>query len=204
MTLAGGAARRAGRVACALAFGVTLALVNSNRLAWGGHHVIGAWPFPIAALAFALHACWTAGRRGTVWVLVVVLAATQAWLLRGILARRPDPVSSWDLVAIHEHLDASGLAESHVIVALDWGSYYVKSLYGPREQLVTWVEPLRERADARRLRELARRVSRRLAVVRRRETSADPALLAAEAPRLARRDVPGVAPDADWQLWVEE
>ncbi|HEY8516061.1 MAG TPA: hypothetical protein VIS07_11155 [Candidatus Binatia bacterium] len=190
-------------VACVLAALVTLVLVNLNRLTWGGHHVIGAWPFLVAGLAFALQAVWRAGRRGTVAVLLLALAATQAWVLRDTLARRPDPVSSWDLVAIHDHLDASGLAEDHVVVALDWGSYYVKSLYGPREQLVTWVEPLREREEARRLRALARRTGRKLAVIRRRDTSADLALLESELPPLERHDVPGTAPDADWQLWLE-
>jgi hypothetical protein len=111
-------------------------------------------------------------------------------------------VSSWDLVAIHDYLDESGLARENVVVVLDWGSYYVKSLYGPREQLVTYLEPLRERAEARRLRALARRVGRKLAVVRRRDTSADLAVVEAELPRLARREVPGAA--GEWELWVAQ
>lgn len=189
-------------VACGVAFLGTLALVNLNRLVWGGHHVIGAWPFLVAALAFALGDAWTAGRRWTVLAVLVVLALSQAWVLHGILARRPDPVSSWDLVAIHDYLDESGLARENVVVVLDWGSYYVKSLYGPREQLVTYLEPLRERAEARRLRALARRVGRKLAVVRRRDTSADLAVVEAELPRLARREVPGAA--GEWELWVAQ
>jgi hypothetical protein len=186
------------------AFAGTLVLVNLNRLTWGGHHVVGACAFLLVGLAFASRALWSAGARRAVLVLLAVALLAAAGSLRGIVARPPHPLSSWDLVAIHEHLDVpGGLAQDHVVVALDWGSYYLKSLYGPREQLVVYVDPLRDRAEVRRLRALARRHARKLAFVRRRQTSADWNVLATEIPTLARQDVPGVGRDADWQLWVE-
>lgn len=58
--------------ACLAAGAGTLWLVNLNRVVWGGHHAVGAWPFLLAALGFALRALLDAGRRRYVLAFLAV------------------------------------------------------------------------------------------------------------------------------------
>jgi hypothetical protein len=131
------------------------------------------------------------------------MVMSQLALERELTARPIHPFSSPDRDAIHAYLDESGLARSSVIVVLDWGSYYVKSLYGPPEQLVVYVEPLRVPLDVVSLRRLAELLDRRLVFVARRDSRSPVDRLRSELPGVARVPVPGARPSPEWELWVD-
>jgi len=60
---------------------------------------------------------------------------------------------------IFEHLQRSDVAAQYVLNFSSWGGYYQQSLYGDRDQIVTYVEPLTG-SDAGKLMDIARLTSR--------------------------------------------
>jgi hypothetical protein len=143
------------QLVCALlAFALTLVLLNRTQASWAAHHIVMAFPFLWIAQAIALRGA-LASRPRVAALLVAGILATQAIILALIPQHEPLAHTDWSRIRISRFLAESGLGERSVITTLDWGHYYLQSLYGSPGQLVIWVSPA-TRADLEELDRIAR------------------------------------------------
>ena len=85
-------------------------------------------------------------------------------------------MSAWDRIELLDYIDHN-LAKRFAISHLAWGAYYIDSLYGPKEQFVTFNCPLRREEEMRRLQGIATSIKRPIAFIARRNTAADLTLM---------------------------
>ncbi len=170
------------------ASGLTLLLVTLSERSWASHHVALAAPFVLLAgfetLSRLPRTPWK--RSGVAAFLLVSL-----WLHAQLLRLPPTTRASHQLPAINAELNRE-FAATHVLVLVDWGLYYVKSLYGPREQAVLHHWRLLRPAQLAEIEAVAARLGRPLAFVGRRRSSSDWELIRSREPALVehRASVP--------------
>ncbi|MBM4266292.1 MAG: hypothetical protein FJ144_06740 [Deltaproteobacteria bacterium] len=195
------ASRRAslvGSFAALLVMALVIASLGESR---HGHHFVLVFPFLLLSLAIAL--CFLHARRPRLAIgLVLALTATQLVTWVEVVRQRPASHDDWSKVAVLRKLNDERLASDYVYVVLDWGMYYLLALYGPRNETLVYLDPLRSDASFRQLeplRELAARKQMRLAFIHQRPSASDLRRLAREVGPLERVPVPG-APRAVWQV----
>jgi hypothetical protein len=209
--LRGGLRTRRFVIAC-FAAGICVAFLLSRNLAvWAGHHWVFVTLFPaVAALGglAELQRTRPALARG----IAFAIAVTNIAVLASTLVRQPLADSNWERLEAIRAVDEPEFAREHVVSHLDWGTFSIDALYGPREQLVTYNEPLNNSAELETLIQLAGRTGRRLAFVRRSDTVSNWAMILSRIPGL-RRTWPGEsqdissrsqsAPVSHWEVWAE-
>ena len=120
--------------------------------------------------------------------------------------KQPSDYATWDKMEMLEFLNSEFASES-VIVHLDWGTYYIDSLYGPKDQLVTWLEPVDAKddleKDLEKIKKLANHKNRSIVFVRKKETGSDWSLVQKPFKTL-KRVYPEGARDGTyaWEVWL--
>jgi hypothetical protein len=173
-------------------------MLNRTQRSWAAHHIVMAFPFLWIAQAIALRGA-LASRPRVAALLVGGILATQAIILALIPQHEPLANTDWSRIRISRFLAESGLGERSVITTLDWGHYYLQSLYGSPGQLVTWVWPA-TRADLEELARIARDRGRGHAFVFLKTHEAERVALIRSvfpAARPAQADFGG-----EWALWT--
>ncbi|MDH3403978.1 MAG: hypothetical protein OES32_03305 [Acidobacteriota bacterium] len=156
------AARRGG--ALVAAWLLSLAMVAASRLSHAAHHVQLGLAFLILAAYEVLPAV---ARHRTVRALLLAFVAAQGVLYYQFAELRHEHTTaraSRDLPALNAEL-GDRFGRDHLIVCIDWGLYYFKSLYGPPEQAVVHHWRLVKSGQVERVAATARRMGRRLAFV---------------------------------------
>ncbi len=159
---------------------VTVLLVTSSERSWAAHHLVLAAPFALLAgfeILDRLPA--TAWRRAGIASFLAINLILHAQLLARPTSTRASP----HLPAINAELDRE-FAAAHVLVVVDWGLYYVKSLYGPAEQAVLHHWKLERPAQLDAIQAVAKNLDRPLAFVGRRRSSSDWNLIRSGVPGL--------------------
>lgn len=140
-------------ILCFALFLGTLPLVSLLKNAWAMHHLIPAFPFLILAILSQIP------RHGTPWALrgaAALFLLVNASLYREVArAGMPGPNHARALIAFNDELNRR-FAETHIFMPLDWGIYFLKLVYGPRNQCMAWPDNL----DDPRVRAIYRSVGR--------------------------------------------
>lgn len=128
---------------CILAGLITLLLVTTNANSARAYHMLPAVIFltaPIIQMLWHLYL-----QRRSVFLFLTSVFALSSACTAGILLKSQVKVSnSDDRLPIFELLRTPSVGDHYTIVHLDWGTYYVSALYGRKEQLVSYAEPMNE------------------------------------------------------------
>lgn len=149
---------------------LSLALVAMSSKSHAAHHLQLGLPFLILA-AYELLA--PISKRRSTRLLVVLFVLLNSLLYFQFTELRHQRVgyrANADLATINDELNER-FGERYLIVCVDWGLYYFKSLYGPREQAVVHFWGLKRRGQLRRVQQTADRLGRKLVFVGRQQYS---------------------------------
>ncbi|HUY69103.1 MAG TPA: hypothetical protein VMV79_07360, partial [Alphaproteobacteria bacterium] len=141
----------------ALSFLATTAVFLILRNVWAGHHFIFLWPPLMVLFADLLEDAAPAARKALLGAFLALNALAVVILLWWPI----DPTAARDRQAIFAYFHNDARAAQAIVNYSSWGGYYIQSLYGPRDQLVTYAQPLTP-ASARQLLALSRQTGRRL------------------------------------------
>ena len=98
-------------------------------------------------------------------------------------------------------MEDPSLYNRYLYVIIDWGMYYYLGLYGPREQSILYMEPLREEKYIEELKEIAEREHRKVLFIYKSVNPSSDMVLIQRAFTLL--PCPLIPHDAVWQLLVE-
>lgn len=153
------------KVAALLAAGmVTLLLVSSNEKSRHAFHIIPV----MADVAGSAALCLDYLRRHQKIRLALVsgaLAASQIAVTLTIVTQKALVGYSWDRMPALDYVRQPAIAEHALISHMDWGTYYISSLYGPKEQLVTFTPTIPDQWNMQRLLAVAHQHNRYLVLV---------------------------------------
>lgn len=166
--------RRSALAPVAFAFGVfllTFAFV-SERGQWARHVIIA---LPFLALSAGLAAA-EFGRRGAAAALLAAALYLPCWAYLSKIRHLAINDASRGLIA--RKLYDPGLSSRYAYVVLDWGVYQIQALYGPKDQMVLYLQDLRSPAEVARLQEVLKGAGRKaLFILQAPASSADVPLL---------------------------
>jgi hypothetical protein len=149
---------------------LALIAVAMVRHSWGGHHVIFAHLILATGLAWTLFHCHPKCRIVVAIVLVTYNLLPSYFIFsapnRQILAH-----STQSRFEVFDYVDEPAFASNHMTVHLNWGTYYLDALFGPKDQLVVYVDPFNESAHFDYLQKQATSLHRKLAFLGLSDTS---------------------------------
>jgi hypothetical protein len=142
--------------ACGAAYlaGAAALLVTGSATS-SHHYVFLHLPILVVLMRAAAH---SAGARRTVFAFVIATTVMSIGLLSATPVQRD---TSRERGRVFDYASRPDVATTHVVNFSSWGGYYHQDLYGPRTQLVTFVDPLTPEGGAR-LADVARSTSRDL------------------------------------------
>jgi hypothetical protein len=180
-------------------FILALLLVASNLFAKSMHHAVLAYPFLLLAIARGMQL-----QRSRIFLpatlgLFLVLNASLFMELPSLLekSRRMSATKSF-VAELNGELNRN-LAPDAVIVCVDWGIYFVQTLYGPRSQVVMYLCPAEDLGQLARAAAVARRMHRQLAVVGLQDNQRVKDRLHAGYAEITGRHGPGEG--SPWMIW---
>jgi hypothetical protein len=137
-----------------IAIGATFLILGN---VWAGHHFVFMWVPLIVLFVDLLATLQSAVLIGVTAIFFVTSALPvlelSLWPIETNTAR--------DRENIFAYFQDKKLAASAIINYSTWGGYYINALYGPKDQLVTYIQPLTH-TDAQKLLALAHKTGRRI------------------------------------------
>lgn len=180
--------------------GGDLFLMARAQMAWAGHHVIFAHVIIFVGLAVALNALLP---RYAVLVIgaIGLLLYEQVTPWQTLVNAKPQVESDPSRMELLEIVDTPNFASNYVVTHLSWGTYFIDALFGPRDQIVTWVES----PEQPELEQIARSRQRRLAFFRFECSKSDPRsqLIWDEYAKRKGMALRATSSSGKWELWVE-
>jgi len=114
--------------------------VTADLHANNPHHILQPFYYLLGMLAIIFQQCME--RRPRLFVLLGFIFVSAQIVCTGYAAaRQPMVAHDWERLKVLDFIKEHNLAQNTIIDHLDWGLYYMSSLYGPREQLVTFDAP---------------------------------------------------------------
>jgi hypothetical protein len=189
-----------------IGFGIGYYLLLKAAATFSAHHIILLWPLLLLTCACGLKIIYQRSK----WIAVLLTGLLTLTQLRGVpalLNQVPLGYHDASRLAILEGLRDPLLSDAYVYVVLDWGMYYLQSLYGSRSQLVVYIDPLESQQQFDKLEAIAQRHNRRLLFIfmfnPQPSARKDLHLIESNVGSLERLSLPGLAPSSLWQVWVE-
>jgi len=143
-----------------LSFASIIAVFSIFRNIWAGHHFVFMW-IPLLAI-FVEYAGCAAGMRRTAFLsLFLVLNLLCVFVLAPLPQARH---SARDRQTVLNHFQDERLAGKSVVTYISWGGYFLHALYGPRDQLITYIQPMNEK-DSQKLLDISRQTGRDIYIV---------------------------------------
>jgi len=119
-------------------FFLTFFLVSLHQKSWGMHHVIVAFPFLILAI-FYIYSKLTKSK--PLFILLLLFVVVNFSFYYDLSKLHYKEAAHPSLLKINKLLNDS-YAGQYVFIVIDWGMYYIKALYGDKNQCVLYIEPL--------------------------------------------------------------
>ena len=182
----------------------TLVLVALSNRSWAMHHVILSYPFFIIATAAAWHRIKSKGpgfgrRMGTAILLLIVclnlICYPKLFWLKPVYWGHSPGFAQLNRVLNQQ------FASRYIIINIDWGFYFLKVLYGPRDQGVFYVRSIDEPGVLQDIIRIARRHQRHLLFIGYERSFKQSKLLSETLPNLRELKL-----DFDlwsWRVWFE-
>jgi len=116
-------------VVTGLAFILNVCVFFVTRNTWASHHFI--FPYVFALLIICQSMAYIASRKYflVIYSVFSIVLASELWF------SVPSARSSWERYEIFKFLQGADISEDYIIAHLSLGTYYVASLYGPKDQI---------------------------------------------------------------------
>ncbi|HPO48924.1 MAG TPA: hypothetical protein PLO89_01235 [Spirochaetota bacterium] len=183
-------------------FSFAFIFININRMSdsWAGHHIILSFPFLILSIAFAVKAVYNFFPKTTI-VLFILLMFFNSFLTLKLVSKNPLPTDDKSKIKILNYLNKKEKAQKNLYVIIDWGMYYISSIYGPKEQIVLYIDPLTEIYQLKEVENIAKRKNRDIFFILRKNASGDTKLISSYFGKTSRI-IDGKMQENDlWQIW---
>jgi hypothetical protein len=161
---------------------------------WTGHHFI--FSYAISFLLF--NHCLNYASLNIKQVLLLLTSVYATFIGLQFLFTQPHVEASRERDYIFAYIAQPEIGQNYVIVHTNWGTYYQSALYGDRQQVVIYAEPMGE-PEANRVVEVSRELHRGILIVcRGEECNAKPLHDKFQGQFTF---MPVALPTQDWQVW---
>ncbi len=176
-------------------FVIALSSIFIHPKTWAMHHIVLAYPFIILA-AFQLFAAV----KHTYWAKasVSLFAIANILAYAAVPALKVQECNDPSLIKLNTFIN-SNYAHDHLIVVVDWGFYFIKSLYGPKDQSVLYIIPFDSSDEARLLDITAQVAGRKILFVGRQDSESDLQAIKGFYPGL--KEVKTGFDTGKWRIW---
>jgi len=127
---------------------------------WAGHHFI----FSYAILFLLCNHCLNYVSCNFKQIFLLLTSVYAIFISLQFLLTQPLVEGSRERDRIFEYISQPEIGQNYVILHTNWGTYYQSALYGDRQQLVIYAEPMRE-AEVARIVEVSRWLDRGVLIV---------------------------------------
>ncbi len=177
-------------------FIATLFIMLYIQKVWAMHHVILAVPFLILAIFSIISQL---NKRKILLIYFIFFICVNIHLYYFINKQTPLPYCHPSLVKINEQLNKH-FSNDYIFVVVNWGMYYLKGLYGNKNQCVLFMEPFDE-TNALFLQELKATTKRKIMIIGRADFLYNPSRLKYYFPNITEL---GFGFDTgSWRAWYE-
>lgn len=176
--------------------------VNRSSESWAGHHIILSFPFLIMALIYAVKIIRNYFPK---FAVIMVTIAVVANIITGVnlLKRSPHPTDDRSKIKILNYLDDKNLSKNNIYVVIDWGMYYIQSLYGRKDQTVLYIDPLENNSQVDSIKEIAKKLNKNVIFILRKESDYHKGLsvIKKNFDEVDRIRTANLLSDDLWQIW---
>lgn len=159
-----------------LSFLLVLGLINLTAESDSGHHIIFAFPFLYICIAILLKLVRKFYKQIAV-LLYTGIILINVLLGFSVLSFQPEATDEWSRVRIIEDLQKNEIAHNNIYVVLDWGVYYILSLFGSKDQMVLYIQPLNDLSQVQEVKTIAQKYNRDLIFIARKQSVSNISLI---------------------------
>lgn len=130
-------------------FLLTLLVIARTKRADAMHHAILAYPFWVLSAVSILQfprLPTAAARKCFTWILRAILGlfiCVHLFFWLSFTHQNPINFNHPSLEHVRTVLNNNDLAKKYLYVSLDWGPVFIQNVYGPRDQMTMYVDPLK-------------------------------------------------------------
>lgn len=161
------------------------------------HHVVLSLPFLILALCYI---CSKLNKNRLIFVLLVVFCIVNLNLYRTLTKLKPQEENHPSLLRINQLLNKQ-YANQYVFVVIDWGMYYIKALYGEKNQCVLYIRPFNRSQQVAAVKKILNKLKRKALFIGRVDSHSSLSLIKQHFP-----DIIELQTNFDtghWRIWYE-
>jgi len=180
-----------------VSFALSVLLIAVFPKAWAMHHLILAFPF-LCILLFELLAFFK--DKKILLSLFSAFIAVNLTVPIGLAHMSPKPADHPSKTRVNDIL-SERFSKTHVFVVIDWGYYYIKALYGDREQCVLYIDPLNSGKQIELLKAILDNLDRKALFIGRADSASNLSLITSSFGNLKELDM-GFDTGL-WRVWYE-
>ena len=161
------------------------------------HHVVLSLPFLIFALFYIGSKLY---KNAFVIILLVIFLATNYISYFDLTKLKPTPFDHPSKIKLNNLLNK--YADKYVFIVIDWGLFYIKALYGDKNQCVVYIIPFRNTGQAAQLKGVLNKIKRKAMFIGKISSISNLRLMQKEFPQLVN-----LRADFDtgqWRVWYEK
>ena len=188
---------------CLLAAIITLLLLAGNTMVRYAFHLVPVLAFVIAGMALCVDYLYARHLR-VAWALGGMLLLSQLACIAAVASKEARDEFGWSRFPALEYIKRPEIASHALITHIDWGTYYISALYGPKDQMVTYTQELDSHpAWIAALKQIADVNGRYLVLVRKANSMYDLTSVLKVFPSL-HRVFPAEQQRSGWEVWSED
>ena len=179
-------------------FFMTLFLLSKSRETWAMQHVVLSMPFLVIAFFYLFSKIDNHKFRILFAIFFIAINLSLYLKLPHLQYNDSNHPSK---IQLNELLN-NKFADKYVFIVIDWGMYYIKSLYGKNDQCVLYIEPLNDKKQIIQLKEGLNKIHRKALFIGRTDSDSNLKLIETEFPTLANLNTP--FDTGKWQVLYEK
>ena len=163
------------------------------------HHVVLSMPFLVIAL-FYLYSKIDDRKFKLIFALFFLTINVILYVKLPQLSYRSEVVPS-SMIQNNEFLNEK-FSDKYVFIVIDWGIYYIKALFGKKNQCVLYLDPLNDKRQIVEIRKVLNKTNRKALFICRTDSHSDLNLLKTQFPSLVKLRTP--FDTGQWQIFYEK
>jgi hypothetical protein len=178
-------------------FLVACGIIMRSQLAEGPHHIIPAFPFLILALFYIMSQF---KKDKVIIALMVVFICVNASFYWQLVGKKDSWETQSSLIKINNLINQK-FEKTHVVVAIDWGMYYLQALYGGKDQCVLYIQPFNDQRTADALKKILKETHRKPLFLVKAHSDSNVVLINSNFPGLKIYDMK--FDSGEWRIWYQ-
>lgn len=180
-----------------LLFFLTFFLISKSQKTWAMHHVVLSFPFLLLALFYI---CSKLYKNKLIMILIIAFLGVNFSLYSGLARLKYNPHDHPSKLKLNNLLNER-YANQYIFIVIDWGMYYLKALYGNKNQCVLYIEPFKYMKQVMKVKKILNKTKRKALLIGRIDSNSDLSLIKQNFP-----DIIELKTDFDtgkWRIWYE-